>query len=193
MEDDVATAPDRPILKLGCEMARYVKLTKDKSRPTIPIEVESLGDDRYRVTVDGVTREITGYLAESGLTTITDGRVRDFHVERSGDAYTLSGRGGSSTVEVLDERTWQARTVLGGVGGAMKPQLVSPMAGKVVMVRVAVGDQVAEGQPLVIIEAMKMENELRALAAVGIKAIKVTAGQVVNPGDVLLEFDLDAV
>jgi biotin carboxyl carrier protein len=174
-------------------MARYVQLTKDKARPTIPVEVEALGDDRYRVTIDGVTRELIGYLAESGLTTITDDRVRDFHVVRAGDVYTLSGRGGQTSAEIVDERTWQARSVLGGGAGTIKPQLASPMAGKVVMVRVAVGDRVHEGQPLVIVEAMKMENELRAGAVATIKAVRVTAGQVVNPGDVLLEFDLDAV
>ncbi len=48
----------------------------------------------------------------------------------------------------------------------------------------------AVGQALVIIEAMKMENELRAPAAVRVKEVKVVAGQVVSPGDVLMTFDI---
>jgi biotin carboxyl carrier protein len=83
------------------------------------------------------------------------------------------------------------KSVLGGAAGVAKPELASPMAGKVILVRVAEGDRVEEGQALVIIEAMKMENELRALAPATVREVRVAAGDVVNPGDVLLTFEFD--
>ncbi|MGG6795722.1 UNVERIFIED_CONTAM: acetyl-CoA carboxylase biotin carboxyl carrier protein subunit [Streptococcus canis] len=62
----------------------------------------------------------------------------------------------------------------------------SPMPGTILKVLVAVGDQVAENQPLLILEAMKMENEIVASSAGTISAIHVSPGQVVNPGDGLI-------
>ena len=63
------------------------------------------------------------------------------------------------------------------------------MPGLVVRVNVAVGDQVAAGQGLVVIEAMKMENELRASAAGVVRAVHVEAGAAVNKGVVLVELE----
>ncbi|MGG6797709.1 UNVERIFIED_CONTAM: acetyl-CoA carboxylase biotin carboxyl carrier protein subunit [Streptococcus canis] len=62
----------------------------------------------------------------------------------------------------------------------------SPMPGTILKVLVAVGDQVAKNQPLLILEAMKMENEIVASSAGTISAIHVSPGQVVNPGDGLI-------
>ncbi|QKG77569.1 2-oxoglutarate carboxylase large subunit [Streptococcus canis] len=62
----------------------------------------------------------------------------------------------------------------------------SPMPGTILKVLVAVGDEVAKNQPLLILEAMKMENEIVASSAGTISAIHVSPGQVVNPGDGLI-------
>lgn len=81
------------------------------------------------------------------------------------------------------------------VGEAQAPQPVaaagadaipSPMPGTILKVLVAVGDQVTENQPLLILEAMKMENEIVASSAGTITAIHVGPGQVANPGDGLI-------
>lgn len=61
------------------------------------------------------------------------------------------------------------------------------MPGVVVKVQVAVGDRVEEGQGIVIVEAMKMENDLRAEGAAIVKTIRVAAGDVVEKDDVLIE------
>jgi pyruvate carboxylase subunit B len=66
------------------------------------------------------------------------------------------------------------------------------MAGKIILVKVVEGDAVKEGQTLVIIEAMKMENELRCLAAGKVVKVAVAAGDIVKPGDKLLELAYDA-
>lgn len=62
----------------------------------------------------------------------------------------------------------------------------SPMPGNILRVLVNVGDTVAENQPLMILEAMKMENEIVAAKAGVVAGIHVKEGQVVNPGDALI-------
>ncbi|MGD9546259.1 MAG: acetyl-CoA carboxylase biotin carboxyl carrier protein subunit [Candidatus Krumholzibacteriia bacterium] len=69
------------------------------------------------------------------------------------------------------------------------PRLVVDMPGKVVKVLVAAGDDVAVGQPLVIMESMKMETELAAAVAGTVRAVHAAAGQVVGQGDLLLEIE----
>jgi biotin carboxyl carrier protein len=60
------------------------------------------------------------------------------------------------------------------------------MPGKVTLIGVVVGQVVAPGDGLIVLEAMKMENEFKAQVAGTVKEIRVAAGQVVNPGDVLV-------
>ena len=62
----------------------------------------------------------------------------------------------------------------------------SPMPGNILRILVNVGDTVTENQPLMILEAMKMENEIVAAKAGVVSGIHVKEGQVVNPGDALI-------
>ena len=62
----------------------------------------------------------------------------------------------------------------------------SPMPGNILRILVNVGDTVTENQPLMILEAMKMENEIVASKAGVVSGIHVANGQVVNPGDALI-------
>jgi biotin carboxyl carrier protein len=64
--------------------------------------------------------------------------------------------------------------------------MMSPMPGKILKVLVNIGDKVAENQPLMILEAMKMENEVVAAKAGTVNGIHVTTGEVVNAGDALI-------
>jgi acetyl/propionyl-CoA carboxylase alpha subunit len=66
--------------------------------------------------------------------------------------------------------------------------LVVPMPGRVVKVLVQAGQEVAKGQGLVIVEAMKMENELKAPRAAVVAAVRVQEGQGVEKGTVLVDF-----
>ena len=74
----------------------------------------------------------------------------------------------------------------GGTAGAGGQVLKAPMPGRVVLVEVALGQAVQPGDGLVILEAMKMENEFKATVSGSVKEIRVESGQIVNPGDVLL-------
>ncbi len=92
--------------------------------------------------------------------------------------------------EALDSRTRAIRDLQAlGARAAGPAPLVAPMPGLIVQLRVAVGDRVAAGAGLVVMEAMKMENELRAAAAGRVRAIRVAPGDVVEKGALLVEIE----
>jgi pyruvate carboxylase subunit B len=110
---------------------------------------------------------------------------------RRGEApgqYVLWTHGHRFQVEALDERRRAIRDMTGRAVASRGPAaLVAPMPGLVVRIDAQVGDVVQAGQPLVVMEAMKMENELRATAAGAVSSIRVTVGQAVERGAVLIE------
>jgi pyruvate carboxylase subunit B len=104
--------------------------------------------------------------------------------------YTIWVDGFRHEVEALDERTRAIRELADATAGPAGPApLVAPMPGMIVRVSVQVGDQVVPGQGLVVIEAMKMENELRAASAARVKAVLAQPGAVVEKGALLVELE----
>jgi pyruvate carboxylase subunit B len=104
--------------------------------------------------------------------------------------YSLWVDGYRFDVEALDERTRQIRDVAAASAPPSGPApIIAPMPGLVVRVRVAVGDRVEAGQGVVVMEAMKMENELRATSAGVVRSIQVTAGTAVEKGTLLVELE----
>jgi biotin carboxyl carrier protein len=153
------------------------------------IEVEVDGN---RVTVAGRTRVASlGSLPGTPIRhLVLDGRLTTLAAKSGGGGrWALTARGELWDVEVIDERTRYIRS-LAGAGGAGPQQqryLVAPMPGLVVRVPVTMDDQVAAGASLVVLEAMKMENELRAPAAATVRAVLVQPGQTVEKGQKLVE------
>lgn len=97
--------------------------------------------------------------------------------------YTIWVNGHRFEAEALDERTRAIREMSAAAEGPAGPAPVkAPMPGLIVRVNVKVGDEVQAGQGVVVMEAMKMENELRAPRDGTIEAIKVAAGQTVELG-----------
>jgi biotin carboxyl carrier protein len=155
------------------------------------IEVDVDGE---RVTVDGETHSVS--LVDVEGTPVSLLRVGDqVHrvVARRGETrgrYSLALDGHRYAVEALDERTRAVRDLSAASSKASGPApLVAPMPGLVVRVNVAPGDEVHAGQGLVVMEAMKMENELRAPAAGTVRAVRVAAGTAVEKGAVLVELE----
>ncbi|MDQ3698527.1 MAG: biotin/lipoyl-binding protein [Gemmatimonadota bacterium] len=104
--------------------------------------------------------------------------------------YTLWLDGFRYEVEALDERARAICDLSAAAAGPAGPTpVVAPMPGLIVHVKVEVGDAVQAGQGLVVMEAMKMENELRAPAAGKVKAVLVTPGAAVEKGAVLVELE----
>lgn len=105
-------------------------------------------------------------------------------------AYTLWLDGYRFEVDALDERMKAIRELSGAGAGPSGPApLKAPMPGLIVRVNVAVGDQVQAGQGIVVMEAMKMENELKASAAGRVKSVLATPGTAVEKGALLVELE----
>jgi biotin carboxyl carrier protein len=159
-----------------------------------------IGGERLRVTVENGHCEVDGEpveveLAPANGTPVRSARVagRSLRVRprRNGMGdWSLSVEGAEWRAQVLDpgqEVIRQARVSAGAEDG-LAP-LVAPMPGMVVRVEVAAGDEVEPGQGLVIVEAMKMENELKAGFAARVTAVHAHAGSPVDKDQVLVEFE----
>jgi biotin carboxyl carrier protein len=88
-------------------------------------------------------------------------------------------------VEVLDPRAWRGRRGAHGVEAEGRQQILAPMPGKIVRVLVRQGDAVEAGQGIVVVEAMKMQNEIRSPKSGTVERLHVAEGQAVNAGEVL--------
>ena len=103
----------------------------------------------------------------------------------------LGALGERREVAVVDERARQIQELTGRRGSGPREGVVrAPMPGLVVRVEVAVGDAVVAGAGLVVVEAMKMENELRAPGAGVVAAVHVTPGAPVEKGAPLVTLEL---
>ena len=104
--------------------------------------------------------------------------------------YTLWVDGYRFETEALDERTRAIRDLSAASAGPSGPApVIAPMPGLVVRINVAVGDKVEAGQGLVVMEAMKMENELRATGAGTVRTIEVSVGTAVEKGALLVSLE----
>jgi biotin carboxyl carrier protein len=146
-----------------------------------------------RIEVDGIPVDID--LVPAGTGPVrgirVEGRTHRVIPRRNGSGtWSLEANGVRRTAEVLDPgiaAIRDSRAAQGGGGGTMP--LRAPMPGLVVRLEVAVGDVVDVGSGLLIVEAMKMENELRAASAGRVATIHVVEGDVVEKDQVLIEFE----
>ncbi len=105
-----------------------------------------------------------------------------------GTEYTVYTRGAYKTFKVYNEEALLHESLKAGGGMGAGDNLASGMPGKIVKIFVKPGDVVKAGDPLLIMEAMKMENEMRAAADVTIKEVLVKAGENVESGATLVTF-----
>lgn len=150
--------------------------------------------DGYEVSVDGRRRVVNAWRVNDQTWSLI---VRDDHRVRSVDAVVApQGRNGVLDVHIngfhipvhpkggLGRRTRDTGDGLGS-GAAGPLRIAAPMPGKVVRVLVKAGDDVKARQGVVVVEAMKMENELRASRAGRVREVVVTEGQSVEAGTLL--------
>ncbi len=148
------------------------------------VDVQLTGETAV-VSLDGVAVDADVRRMPGGLSMILNGKV--FDVMLGGKAERLDVVSGSTRLRasVLSERM-RARKGSSSKG-AGKGDLRAPMPGRIVTVSVAEGDAVNVGDPLVVIEAMKMQNELRAEAAGVVKKVHVAPEQSVEAEALLVE------
>jgi acetyl-CoA/propionyl-CoA carboxylase biotin carboxyl carrier protein len=157
---------DRAFTVYGERVVLAVEQTPEHLRIRVGdeiVEVESHTiDERY------VTMRIGGRLVR-----VPYARVgAHVHVAHAGESYEFV------PAEEAEEAAREA--------GAFTPEVTSPMPGKVLAVKASVGDIVAPDQPLLLLEAMKMEQTVRAPARARVAEVRVEAGSMVGPGAVLM-------
>jgi biotin carboxyl carrier protein len=160
-----------------------------------------IGDEDHEVILDGEGIRIDGARVTASVSpadatpvrTVSIGSEVHRVIVRRGSsrgAYTLWLDGFRFEVEALDERARAIRELSGATSAPTGPApLIAPMPGLIVRVSVKPGDEVRAGQGLVVMEAMKMENELRAIAAGRVKTVQAQAGMAVEKGALLVELE----
>jgi biotin carboxyl carrier protein len=164
----------------------------------------TVGGKEHQVTIDGDAVTLDGKtlrahiedLQGTPITIVTIGNEVHRVVARRGEEkgrYTLSVNGHRVAAEALDDRSYTIRKLTGASAKAAGPaHLHAPMPGLIVRINVAAGDTVKAGQGLVVMEAMKMENELRATADGKVKRVAVTERSAVEKGALLLEMEAES-
>jgi propionyl-CoA carboxylase alpha chain len=119
-----------------------------------------------------------------------DGRSRIVQVAKKGRAWTLTTRGAAHQVQVMPRHIAElSKHMIEKVPPDMSRFLLAPMPGLLTRLEVAAGDTVEAGQPLAVVEAMKMENILRAEKSATVKATPAKAGDSLAVDQVIVEFE----
>ena len=155
-----------------------------QGQKTRSVEVEREGG-RLRLALDGRPLGADAVeLAAGTYSILLDGQSFEVRVQSAPDGLRVHTGGAEFCVEVLDPRAWRGKR--GGVlEAAGRQQITAPMSGKVVRLLVRAGDAVEAGQGLLVVEAMKMQNEIRTPKTGTVERLLVTEGQAVNAGEVL--------
>ena len=154
---------------------------------TYTVEIEEIGKGLYRVSVDGNEFLVDGKkTGRTNYSLIVDNRSFEIEVDNAGDEYRVLVDGRNYHVNLVDERRVRVGVAQSDVQLQGRQRVSVPMPGKVIEVLVSEGDSVEKGQGLVIVEAMKMENEVRSPIAGEVKEIKVKPGDAVEGGAFLI-------
>ncbi len=172
--------------RLNSAARRTLLLRYHDAEQSIAVAYDNAGDGGYTLTLDGHATHAAGQLSENGelradldgmrltATVITSGLRR--HVFLHGRAYIFN------SIDPLYHA---------GEGGGLDGGLAAPMPGKVVAWLAAAGSHVDKGEPLLILEAMKMEHTINAPASGLVKSFRFAVGEQVGDGAELVEFEID--
>ena len=163
----------------------------------------TIGAQTIEVEVEGA-RVVVGAVAREAQLSPLPGTPL-YHLLLAGDSWTVAVQPGEGPgrwalgvvgerveVAALDERSRQRQTDAAshaGPPGGWSRTVLAPMPGLVVRIEVAAGQPVEAGAGLVVVEAMKMENELRATAAGTVRSVEVSAGTAVEKGALLVALE----
>lgn len=152
----------------------------------VKVSVEEVGSARYRVTIDGTEHLVDAHQVQESLWSLLCGaRAFEVDVQNREDEFEVLIRGDCYKFSLMNEQH-KAIVRAGGKGAAGKALLTSPMPGKVVKLLVKEGEEVEADQGVIVVEAMKMENELKSAVAGKVREIFVREGEVVESGAKLL-------
>jgi acetyl/propionyl-CoA carboxylase alpha subunit len=162
------------ILEIGNNQGKVrVEVERTSGRSIVRVEGREVACDWVR-------------LPDGQCSLIVDGRVFDLDVEVIGDRCRINGRGERLELGISDPRRRQAS---GPVGESLSgtQRICAEMPGKVIRVFVKRGDAVVVDQGLLVLEAMKMQNEIRAPRSGTVQEVAAVDGRAVSTGEFLLE------
>jgi biotin carboxyl carrier protein len=159
----------------------FVKISAKAGQQLFELHIDRR-DGSYRVEIDGEKRLVDVHKLEGDFYSIlTEGRSYEVSVEARGDTYYVR-HGAAEQLVTLTDPSRQARERKATQG---PEEIVTQMPGKVARLLVELGASVLEGQGIVVVEAMKMENEIAATKAGKVVELHVEPGQTVEGGAVL--------
>jgi biotin carboxyl carrier protein len=162
-------------------------VTIDEREQAIDIETRPNGE--LSVSIDGKVLDHDVVVLDDGSLSIRiDGKILDLTVEGTPPEVGVVASGHRAYVKVESDRLRAAAAAKRGAGGGAEKGISAPMPGRVAKILVAVGDEVKPGQGVIVVEAMKMENELRAKGAGKVAEIHVKAGDAIDAGARLVSF-----
>lgn len=155
------------------------------------IEVHPSGDSSFTVDIDGVPRTVDSRrIGSNTYSLLIDGRSVVAEVAADGDQFTVTIAGEVFRLSLVDER--RRRVTLGEPEEEKgRREVRSLMPGKVVEILVEVGDTVVRDQPLLIMEAMKMQNELASEVQGVVREVHIGTGTAVDSGAALVVIEAE--
>ncbi|HEY6385340.1 MAG TPA: biotin/lipoyl-containing protein [Candidatus Acidoferrum sp.] len=142
--------------------------------------------DRWKISLDG--QPVDAHAVEidpNTLSLLLEGQSYEVRITDSPDGVLKLQTGLQEfTAEVVDPRAWRGRRH-GAFEAEGRQQVIAPMPGKIVRILVQAGEKVEAGQGLLVVEAMKMQNEIRSPKGGIVERLHVKEGQPVNAGEVL--------
>jgi len=148
------------------------------------VEVHRDGDD-YRFRVDSGEEKAAHMIqVEPGLfSVLAGGRSYQARAETGEDCAWITIQGRRFRVAITDPRRWSTKKAT--AHGQDRENIIAPMPGKIVRVLVKPGDSVESGEGILVVEAMKMQNEMKAHRSGRIAALSVREGETVPAGAIL--------
>ena len=142
---------------------------------------------RFRIRIDGVTHEVDAVGTDLGLSIVyaDTGRVADVAITERAPGELLLQLPRVMLTVLVDSRRYRRRAA-GQAAAAGELRVMAPMPGRVLRVLVKPGDEVTARQGLVVVEAMKMENEIVSSKPGRVKEVAVSDGQSVEAGRLLV-------
>jgi biotin carboxyl carrier protein len=155
------------------------------------VRIERLAEGGYEIAIGERTYQVDAAPLRDGLYSLRVGGVQhEVAVRRRDDgSYWVSDAHGAAVVEVADPLAYLAAQSAGAKQGRRRQRVTAYMPGRVVALLVAEGQAVTAGQGVLVLEAMKMQNEIQAEHDGNVSRILVQPGQSVDGGDPLFELE----
>ncbi|MBK9264864.1 MAG: acetyl-CoA carboxylase biotin carboxyl carrier protein subunit [Polyangiaceae bacterium] len=167
-------------------MRYFVKFSSGRE---VPVDVTILPTGEIQTSIEGRTLTIDAFDHRGAVHLNVEGQSVELWMDGKAPDVGVVSSDRRFHVQVENERTRALAGSSGKTAGGADKLVTSPMPGRVLKVLVAEGDEIQAGKPLVVVEAMKMENELSALHDGKVKKVYVTAGTAVEGGAKLIELE----